>query len=69
MKRKQAVLPGKWHLTMNSNGKIVVASEESATPDVVAGLTILFARVIANLLHTTESDARNLLALSYQEIT
>lgn len=69
MKRKQVVLPGKWHLTMNSSGRVVVASEESATPDVVAGLTILFARVIANLLHTTESDARSLLALSYQERT
>ena len=68
MKRKQAVLPGKWHLTMNSSGRIVIASEESATPDVVAGLTILFARVIANLLHTTESDARSLLALSYKEV-
>lgn len=68
MKRKQVVLPGKWHLTMNSNGKIVVASEESAIPDVVAGLTILFARVIANLLHTTEEDARSLLALSYKEV-
>lgn len=68
MGKQRMTLPGKWHLTMNSNGKIVVASEESAIPDVVAGLTILFARVIANLLHTTEEDARSLLALSYKEV-